>query len=1162
MTSGTQHGLFGAAALASVVVGGAMVLAVSAAPSAPMAQFAGKWERVPSPSTADLSAIDMLASDAGWAVGDGPILKWDGSTWSKDPTSGERDFDAVDMVSENEGWAVGGSDSARWDGASWTAHEDLGWLSGVLVAQGGARVWASGSKPGADRFGFPRLMITEWKYGAWLEMQVPDLDGRLLAMDGGYTAWAVGTGDLGHGITLYWNGSYWRQIDNPTTGIPTTWLYDVAVAASNDVWTVGSDGQILHWNGRDWIDWSSPTDESLQGIDMVAADMGFAVGSAGTILRWDGAAWMKMASPVTQTLTAISMLSHAEGWAVGVDGTILHYTDPRAPTATLTPVPATAAPTATAGPATATPATTPTASATPGVHEADTPSLAVAVNGTHAYLGVGQWVDVLDVSDPTDPRLVGRSELLGNTVWDIALGDGRAYVALGAGGIAALDISDPDTPVRLGSFKGIGSTYDLVAGSGHAFILDETEAGDALRSVDFTDPMHPVERDSYDIARAEDVAISGRTVFVGASAGYEGEPKFLLYRFNASTPSNMRMEGSHEGKNAYGDEVTVGDGHAYAGLVHQATFMASYDVSGFTGVESLGYVDLEAVGWQPGWADVNDMIYHDDHVFVTGDYTRIVPPDIPTYRYLKVVNVSDPASPKLVGFGTGGVHGLAAAGTHLFGSMGSSGGMYVYDLADPAKPKTIGSYYPAKLDAVTPRPTRAVTPTPTSVPSATAPVRACTGPEWTALVYLNGDNNLESHLLQLFNTLEEAAGNPCVQIRALWDGRAQGDSALYDVLPDSNPFVLAAYQDGVNRWPKGELNMGDPQTLIDFARQGYADLPNPHRFLAIVDHGNGWSPNLAAGPAQFTHAGISFDDSSGPGAYLSTSALANAFGVITQNGQQQLDVVFYDACLMAMIENAYPLRPFVRYLVASQNETFTSYPYDDYFDAIHAGTEASDLATAMVDRYHDSLTGFPRTIAALDLAQIERLAREVDDLAKALGTQLDARRLALLEAFKSAQKFDSNVDLRLTGSDHFVDLYHFARLIRGTIAEPGVEAAAQRVMDAVDGSDGAVVRHRRQASGVYDHIYMDLNEAHGLSIYLPLGARDWLLDYYNGSQLSFAADTAWDELVVRLVAAAQPPDGPDPALVDPDRRAGPLDAVRPLFVPVAARGAPLDAIGR
>ena len=64
------------------------------------------WQPVPTPTLADLHAIDMLAPDEGWAAGSDAILHWDGVEWSQvdNPTGGA--MISLSMVSPTDGWGL------------------------------------------------------------------------------------------------------------------------------------------------------------------------------------------------------------------------------------------------------------------------------------------------------------------------------------------------------------------------------------------------------------------------------------------------------------------------------------------------------------------------------------------------------------------------------------------------------------------------------------------------------------------------------------------------------------------------------------------------------------------------------------------------------------------------------------------------------------------------------------------------------------------------------------------------------------------------------------------------------------------------------------------------------------------------------------------------
>lgn len=429
------------------------------------------------------------------------------------------------------------------------------------------------------------------------------------------------------------------------------------------------------------------------------------------------------------------------------------------------------------------------------------------------------------------------------------------------------------------------------------------------------------------------------------------------------------------------------------------------------------------------------------------------------------------------------------------------------------------------------------------------------------MVYLSGDNNLDSWMVRAFNRLESVADNPNLHICALWDRKGSGDTRRYVVEHDDNPFELADYITDVNVWDMGELNMGDPQTLYDFMTWARETCPAQHYLLAIVDHGGGWSPELPPSFREYAQTGLSWDDTDDL-SFLSTQDLGEVFRTFTNNGTDKIDVVFYDACLMATIEDAYEVKDYVEYLVASENVSWAVFAYDAYLAGITAETEPRDLAVAVVDEYDHKLRGYPRTMGALRLSAVDVLSTAVDALAEALGLAVseDSERVPeIRRAFGSAQKFDCNWDGKLTEKDSCVDLYHFAQLLRRDVDDDEVRTAAQAVMDAIGEVGGSFMMEERHDSGfTCEGVYWSLENAHGLSVYVPFGERPWLHDYYNEEQLAFARDTRWEEFLNIYLAECYAPYcpglGPEPTSVDPGERPGPISPYQVTYMPLILKG--------
>ncbi len=450
-------------------------------------------------------------------------------------------------------------------------------------------------------------------------------------------------------------------------------------------------------------------------------------------------------------------------------------------------------------------------------------------------------------------------------------------------------------------------------------------------------------------------------------------------------------------------------------------------------------------------------------------------------------------------------------------------------------------------------------------------------PAWTFMVYLNGDNDLDPYTEETFNKMEKAALNPNVNILVLWDrcsllsedgsecldpGQGVENTRLYRVEYDDTDQIASPILEV--DWNPGEMDMGDPDTLVSFVTWVRDNYPAKYYFLSILDHGGGWSPTFPEQSEQrlrslsmdddhfvplrrsyhiFGGAGLSWDFSSDYD-YLSTAEMRNALRNITMEGEEKIDVVFYDACLAGMLEEAYEIKDYADYFVGSENEAWGSTPYDRYIASITTSTGPRELAVAVVNEYTQSLplTGHPSTLSALDLAAIRDVALTVDNLARMMMTNLNSAETVsqIRNAYLSTQKFDYDSDFRLEGdTDGYVDLYHLASQIRENVSDAVIRAAAELVMNNLESTAFIVAeRHRSGHPWVVTETseYWNLDNAHGVSIYFPLGQdlqmilqndqgitqavriRDWYID----TNLSFAADTQWDEFIAAYYSVVSP----------------------------------------
>ncbi|HID57579.1 TPA: DUF4384 domain-containing protein [Candidatus Poribacteria bacterium] len=360
--------------------------------------------------------------------------------------------------------------------------------------------------------------------------------------------------------------------------------------------------------------------------------------------------------------------------------------------------------------------------------------------------------------------------------------------------------------------------------------------------------------------------------------------------------------------------------------------------------------------------------------------------------------------------------------------------------------------------------------------------------EWTFMVYLNADDSFLSQVASDdFNEIEEGVCKveTYMDVIVLWDGLGthHPTGKRYHVQCDQTSS-LAHYTEGETVWSVGEVDMGSPKTLKEFVNWATSEFPAKHYALVIWDHGSGWKKAPA-----FVR-GVSFDQTNNSG--LTMKELRSALSEVPH-----LDIVGFDACLMQMIEVGYEIKDYADFLVGSEEiEGGDGWDYVRILSALKGmrTPDPGNFIKAMISG--NAGTPAIKTISALKLTGFRRLAERVSKLAEKLISNYDED--AILSARKKVQKFYY---------DSYVDLRHFAELIRDNVHSSSVQAAARDVISAFD---SALVSNWNKGGRWKD--------AKGLSIFLP--DPDQVPSWYSGytnANLQFVQDTKWKEFLEKFI---------------------------------------------
>ncbi len=224
--------------------------------------------------------------------------------------------------------------------------------------------------------------------------------------------------------------------------------------------------------------------------------------------------------------------------------------------------------------------------------------------------------------------------------------------------------------------------------------------------------------------------------------------------------------------------------------------------------------------------------------------------------------------------------------------------------------------------------------------------RAAAEKEWSFLLYLNGNNNLDSFGKLNINQMEAVGSSDKVNLVVQWASIENGDVRRLLVQKDNdmNNVTSPVVQN------MGQVDMGDPKSLLDFIKWGMTTYPAKHYFVAVWDHGSGWHARSLRGTVHATD--ISWDDNTGHS--ITTKQLGGVINDASKFLGRKIDIYGSDACLMGMAEVAGEMKDSVSYFVGSQDlEPGAGWPYTDFLAPLVANPamSAKDFCALLTTAY-------------------------------------------------------------------------------------------------------------------------------------------------------------------------------------------------------------------
>jgi hypothetical protein len=430
--------------------------------------------------------------------------------------------------------------------------------------------------------------------------------------------------------------------------------------------------------------------------------------------------------------------------------------------------------------------------------------------------------------------------------------------------------------------------------------------------------------------------------------------------------------------------------------------------------------------------------------------------------------------------------------------------------------------------------------------------------DWTVMVYMNAKNNLEPYALSNFHSMAVVGSSPKVGVvaqlgRPKCDRKATPSTDCYTT-EDGNWSGVYRFlvekgtkprpeQARVNVSAAGDsTDMGSPQALRQFIQWAKKSYPAKRYMLVIWNHGQGWRFQLAkdralriqsvrspvpnqiaesihgSAPAVGGYRAVSSDDDTGNILYNREvqDVIAGEFS------KSKLDLLGYDACLMAMVETAYGLAPSVEVMVASEElEPGTGWRYATWLDKLVASPSMGpeQVSKALIDSYRQQYGDeYLTTLSAIRLSAIPAIAKSLSAFSDAVRQAGEGELAAMRKARVDVQAYGGSVVPPLRTS---VDIAALLKAYEANTSNAGLRARSGKVRADLA---GAVIANYASARSQYPDGEVPYG-SEGLAIYFPESVDVFYKDYFHKGYLKenkdrpvdFVQQQSWAELLYKLL---------------------------------------------
>jgi hypothetical protein len=329
--------------------------------------------------------------------------------------------------------------------------------------------------------------------------------------------------------------------------------------------------------------------------------------------------------------------------------------------------------------------------------------------------------------------------------------------------------------------------------------------------------------------------------------------------------------------------------------------------------------------------------------------------------------------------------------------------------------------------------------------------------DWTVLVYMGADNNLEPNLVNDLDEFEVAGGSDGdVRVLALLDRSGEFDNSngnwtetrLFEVAADRTRDQGRAFPATIDSnaiVELGELDTSHGPNLTDFLVWGIQSYPAQHYAIILNDHGGAWYGTVG-------------DDTTGHG-LLTIPEMSQVFSSVQEStGVQKFDLLVNDACLMSSVEHYAEMSKYFDFAIGSPEITMAAgFDMTVFLETLRSNPDMdmSRLGQTVADDYlSDMARDTPDMVPVLTAAATDlRNFQVVTDAVNAFADIIidDPQRYASLigQIRTNTYAYSFFIPEAQAGPASNIDVGHFMANVIGANADAQLTSAAQNVLQAL-----------------------------------------------------------------------------------------------------------------